>query len=218
MYNKKRYWSLILIENSKMCMSCINDLRIWKNTFLLKLRDQGPGFRFSFKLLSSSQSSLILMQNLVSKDRGLYNTSLRAPFKKYRHFFQIKFFKFKSRYFWWISSHHFFIELEIFATFLKRWSLKNRISWYFFSWHNFLISPNPFPKVMWVATKNLSLGRLLDTKKGTLRTKWMEGRKGKKEDEESKLSVNMLVNPNMKGKTRKWFQSIYNLETLLFNV
>jgi len=103
-----------------MCMSCINDLRIWKNTFLLKLRDQGPGFRFSFKLLSSSQSSLILMQNLVSEDRGLYNTSLRAPFKKYRHFFQIKFFKFKSRYFWWISSHHFFIELEIFATFLKR--------------------------------------------------------------------------------------------------
>ena len=46
----------------------------------------------------------------------------------------------------------------------------------------------------------------------------MEGRKGKKEDEESKLSVNMLVNPNMKGKTRKWFQSIYNLKTLLFNV
>ena len=40
----------------------------------------------------------------------------------------------------------------------------------------------------------------------------MNGRqKRKKEDEESKLSVNMLVvNPNMKGKTRKWFQSIYN--------
>ena len=162
-----------------MCMSCINDLRIWKNTFLLKLRDQGPGFRFSFKLLSSSQSSLILMQNLVSKDRGLYNTSLRAPFKKYRHFFQIKFFKFKSRYFWWISSHHFFIELEIFATFLKRWSLKNRISWYFFSWHNFLISPNPFPKVMWVATKKFVVRTFIGYKKRDTENK-MNGRQKRK--------------------------------------
>ena len=89
-----------MIENSKMCMSCINDLRIWKNTFLLNLRDQGSGFRFSFKLLSSSQSSLILMQNLVSKDRVLYYTSLLrsfAPPCKMSTFFPNKMFQFLSK-------------------------------------------------------------------------------------------------------------------------
>ena len=91
---------MIFIENSKICMSCINDLRIWKNTFLLNLRDQGSGFRFSFKLLSSSQSSLILMQNLVSKDRVLYYTSLLrsfAPPCKMSTFFPNKIFQFLSK-------------------------------------------------------------------------------------------------------------------------